>query len=146
MCFLCYPPCYKGYKLLNLETNELFISRDVVFHETIFPFKDTHPSPSLISDFFSYAVLPTHISSSTLKDTQQRTRFGRTVGSPLHLRYYHCYTVASSLPSSTAHPLCSSLVITNFLLFFMHLSIIFLLSLNRNTSLKLLLFPSGDRP
>lgn len=28
----------KGYKLMNPETNKIFISRDVVFHEDIFPF------------------------------------------------------------------------------------------------------------
>jgi hypothetical protein len=37
--FLGYPSGVKGYKLLDLHTSKLFISRDVVFHETIFPFK-----------------------------------------------------------------------------------------------------------
>ena len=36
--FMGYPIDYKGYRLLNLETREFFISRDVVFHEDIFPF------------------------------------------------------------------------------------------------------------
>lgn len=36
--FIGYPPLKKGFKLLNLLTNKEFISRDVVFHETIFPF------------------------------------------------------------------------------------------------------------
>ena len=36
--FLGYPSGYKGYKLLDLETNSIHISRNVVFHETIFPF------------------------------------------------------------------------------------------------------------
>ncbi|GKE45062.1 retrovirus-related pol polyprotein from transposon TNT 1-94 [Tanacetum coccineum] len=34
-----YPPGQKGYKLYNLETHEVFCSRDVSFQETIFPFK-----------------------------------------------------------------------------------------------------------
>lgn len=38
--FLGYPPTYKGYKLLDIESNTVFISRDVVFHEENFPFKD----------------------------------------------------------------------------------------------------------
>lgn len=37
--FLGYPSGYKGYKLLNLTTNEIYISRDVVFHEHTFPFQ-----------------------------------------------------------------------------------------------------------
>ncbi|GJT34972.1 retrovirus-related pol polyprotein from transposon TNT 1-94 [Tanacetum coccineum] len=34
-----YPPGQKGYKLYSLETHEVFCSRDVIFHETVFPFK-----------------------------------------------------------------------------------------------------------
>jgi len=36
--FLGYPATQKGYKLLNLLTHQTFVSRDVVFHEHIFPF------------------------------------------------------------------------------------------------------------
>ena len=36
--FLSYPFGVKGYKLLNLITKQIFISRDVSFHETVFPF------------------------------------------------------------------------------------------------------------
>lgn len=35
--FLGYPAGYKGYKLLDLESNNVHISRNVVFHESIFP-------------------------------------------------------------------------------------------------------------
>lgn len=35
--FLGYPFGYKGYKLLDITTNNVFVSRDVVFHEHIFP-------------------------------------------------------------------------------------------------------------
>ena len=39
MCiFLGYPFGIKGYKLLNMQSHTTFISRDVVFHECIFPF------------------------------------------------------------------------------------------------------------
>jgi len=37
--FLGYVPDKKGYKLLNLDTNSIFISRDVMFYESLFPFK-----------------------------------------------------------------------------------------------------------
>ena len=39
--FMGYPPLKKGYKLLNLTTIQPFISRDVKFVETVFPF---HPN------------------------------------------------------------------------------------------------------
>lgn len=42
--FLRYPPNNKGYKRLNLLTNKPFVSRDVKFYETVFPY---HPTPYL---------------------------------------------------------------------------------------------------
>ena len=36
--FLGYPFGVEGYKLPNLFTKMIFISRDVIFHETVFPF------------------------------------------------------------------------------------------------------------
>ena len=41
--FLGYPFGVKGYKLLDLGTRTIFISRDVIFHETIFPFGTAKP-------------------------------------------------------------------------------------------------------
>ena len=43
--FLGYPFGVKGYKLLNLITKKTFISRDVSFHETVFPFISSICSP-----------------------------------------------------------------------------------------------------
>ena len=43
--FLGYPFGVKGYKLLNLLTKQIFISRDVSFHETIFLFISSAYSP-----------------------------------------------------------------------------------------------------
>lgn len=40
---LDYPFGVKGYKLMDLETEQVFISRDVIFHETVFPFKTNSP-------------------------------------------------------------------------------------------------------
>ena len=55
--FLGYPPGYKGYKLLNLDTNAIYINRDVVFHEALFSFQTNNHEPS-ISELFSNNVLP----------------------------------------------------------------------------------------
>lgn len=38
--FMGYPATQKGYKLLNLITKCMFVSRDVSFHENIFPFQN----------------------------------------------------------------------------------------------------------
>lgn len=40
--FLGYPQSQKAYKLLNLTNNVIFVSRDVKFYETSFPFKIFH--------------------------------------------------------------------------------------------------------
>ena len=48
--FLGYPAGFKGYKLLDLETDTIVISRNVVFHEDIFPFQN---DGDIKNDFFS---------------------------------------------------------------------------------------------
>jgi len=35
--FLGYPFGQKAYKVLNLETHQVFTSRDVIFHEKVLP-------------------------------------------------------------------------------------------------------------
>ena len=39
MLFSGYPPGIKGYRHYDLSNKEVFISRNVIFHENIFPFK-----------------------------------------------------------------------------------------------------------
>uniref|UniRef100_A0A2N9GWX6 Retroviral polymerase SH3-like domain-containing protein n=1 Tax=Fagus sylvatica TaxID=28930 RepID=A0A2N9GWX6_FAGSY len=51
--FLGYPPSVKGYKLLDLSNHQYLNSRDVVFPENIFPFKD-QSSPSDSPPFTSF--------------------------------------------------------------------------------------------
>ena len=46
--FLGYPFAVKGYKLLDLHSKRNFISRDVTFHESIFPFQSI-PSSTFLS-------------------------------------------------------------------------------------------------
>jgi hypothetical protein len=49
---LGYPPGQKGYKLYNLQTKEVFCSRDVIFHETMFPFKKEVQVPTSAGKFW----------------------------------------------------------------------------------------------
>jgi hypothetical protein len=47
---LGYPFGTKGYRLLDLKTHQIFVSRDVIFHETIFPFYQHKPQPQFSSN------------------------------------------------------------------------------------------------
>lgn len=68
--FLRYPFNTKGYKVLNLSTKTISVSRDVVFEEKIFPFSppfskldplpSTIPLPSSTFDFHYYSIPASH--------------------------------------------------------------------------------------
>lgn len=55
--FVGYPPGLKGYKLYDILSKTFFISRDIVFHEHIFPFQSI-PHHFNIIDYFPDLVLP----------------------------------------------------------------------------------------
>ncbi|KAL5551859.1 hypothetical protein UlMin_002035 [Ulmus minor] len=55
--FLGYPPGVKGYKFYDIETKQVFLSRDAVFHEEVFPFHAITCSDH-IADPFPDLVLP----------------------------------------------------------------------------------------
>ena len=95
---LGYPQGIKGYRLLDLDTKQIFVSRDVIFYENSFPFhssqhsKPTTPMvlPSPITD------LPMPLSPITF-DTNNNTTSPLST-SPLH----------SPLSPSTSHRLSPS--------------------------------------
>jgi hypothetical protein len=43
---LGYPQGIKGYRLLNLSTRQIFVSRDVIFYENSFPFHTSYTLPT----------------------------------------------------------------------------------------------------
>lgn len=49
--FLGYLPGIKGYKLHDIISKSIFISRDIVFHEHFFPFHSIRQDNKLIDDF-----------------------------------------------------------------------------------------------
>lgn len=55
--FLGYPPGVKGFQLFDIERGSVFVSRDVVFHEHIFPFHNVSLHDTAV-DPFPDIVLP----------------------------------------------------------------------------------------
>lgn len=66
--FLGYPPGMKSYRLLDIENRIIFVSRDVVFHEDIFPFHKIILPKNVINPFPNL-VLPNIVSPSSGHDT-----------------------------------------------------------------------------
>jgi len=111
--FLGYPIGYKGYRLLDLETNGISISRHVIFHETIFPFADSSISdtakaffPCLAHPDDSVPSVPSS-SSETSSPAPSPSDVGlpfattsRLKKKPSYLQDYLCNSVHSLYPLS----------------------------------------------
>ena len=59
--FIGYSPQHKGVKCLDVSTGRVYISRDVVFDETVFPFRDLHPNAGALLQK-EILLLPAHLS------------------------------------------------------------------------------------
>uniref|UniRef100_A0A1J3JNZ9 Retrovirus-related Pol polyprotein from transposon TNT 1-94 n=1 Tax=Noccaea caerulescens TaxID=107243 RepID=A0A1J3JNZ9_NOCCA len=109
--FLGSPAGYKGYKLLDLETNKIHISRNVLFHEDLFPF--TEGQSDFISDFFSPTVdssfsnrpdvenvetgSPRSIHDDSVADAGSE-RVKRSSKTPAYLQDYFCNITETEIP------------------------------------------------
>jgi hypothetical protein len=140
--FLGYPVGVKGYKLYDLISKSFFISRDVQFHETIFPFALSHsepihsPSPDLVlplpSSDFAPSSLVSDISSSSIPPNffvpissspspishppEPARKSSRLKNRPGYLQDYHCHLATSSGSPSGLSPSSGILYdITSFL-------------------------------
>ena len=59
--FIGYSAQHKGVKCLDVSTGRVYISRDVVFDETKFPFADLHPNAGALLRK-EILLLPSHLS------------------------------------------------------------------------------------
>jgi len=108
--FLGYPSGYKGYKLLDLESHTIFISRNVVFYEDLFPFK-TKPAENEESSVFfphiyvdrndSHPSQPLPVQETSASNVPAEKQNSRVSRPPAYLKDYHC----NSVTSSTDHPI-----------------------------------------
>lgn len=163
----------KCYKLLDFHTHELFIYRDVVFHEDVFPFKTSNPA-GFNSDPFDTLALPgldhppyifndhTSISPPLLPDTIDQDqnanvhenvpiipsrKSSRQSKKPSYLLDYHYNLATHTTHASTnyLYPISMYSVMTNCL---MHINLTFsilLCILNENSITKLLNFLTGKK-
>ncbi|GJX57967.1 zinc finger, CCHC-type containing protein [Tanacetum coccineum] len=87
--FLGYPAQQKGYKLYNLLTHSCFVSRDVQFHEHIFPFAESStaqfcqpmpvPMPSSKVIFDEPIVLPTNVPVHMINENSREEGESHTI-------------------------------------------------------------------
>uniref|UniRef100_A0A2N9GYX7 Uncharacterized protein n=1 Tax=Fagus sylvatica TaxID=28930 RepID=A0A2N9GYX7_FAGSY len=101
--FLGYPHGVKGYKVMDLNSHHIFISRDVVFHESIFPFYNSEFASSFTS-FFDNFVLPTHVplSHTALDNTAPLFPPENTLFHCPPVNIPHVSTADASFPHNTS--------------------------------------------
>ena len=125
--FLGYTSSFKGYKLLDIETYSVFVSRHVIFHEEIFPFSSSTISDD-VKNFFPHFSLPApnhdgHLPlvqpSSDAPQHQDETsspifipsesKSNRQGKLPSHLQDFHCYTTntLNTLSKTSPYPLAN---------------------------------------
>ena len=123
--FLGYPMGYKGYKLLDIETYSVSVSRHVIFYEDIFPF-----ASSTITDdakhFFPHISLPApntdeylplvqsssdapqhHDETSSMISVPSEPKSTRERKLPSHLQDFHCYNNTPTATNTSPYPLAN---------------------------------------
>lgn len=83
--FIGYSFGQKGYKLYNLDTHKVFVSRDVIFREDVFPFNTSQCLPN----HNTHIDMPT-VSFNSLNDD-----------SPIHFNTHNSASTQSSTPHNS---------------------------------------------
>lgn len=103
--FIGYPSNYIGYYLLDVENNNIFVYRDVVFHEEIFPFKENssaiHSNSGDSHNASSVSLPPPVIDTPSTFSSKRVSKF------PFHIEDFHCYSMHNS--SSVEYPISNFL-------------------------------------
>jgi len=118
-----YPTLQKGYYVLDPSAGEFFVSRDIIFHETIFPFRaspedlDISNSPHLSSieenispEYFLAASPRQVIQPSSVDQSTQQAILERDSALPINNEYDSGEQITnnaaevSSPPPPTDHP------------------------------------------
>lgn len=94
--FLGYPQNQKGYKLYNLLTNQNFVSRDVRFYESIYPYHIFHSTSSQPENPSNLTTLPKH----TWVDTDESIHVNPETHEPKHIHCKHKPTTPPTLRKS----------------------------------------------
>ena len=95
--FLGYPHGIKGYKVLDFQSNSIYVSRDIVFFETIFPYAECPSSSTSILDNF---VFP-HVSISDIDSDVVSCPSSFPPSDPIHGIPNHSPNHVSAKPLST---------------------------------------------
>ena len=115
---LGYPQGIKGYRLLNLSTKQIFVSRDVIFYENSFPFHTSYTLPTTsmvlphpITDTptaISLISFDSHNSTLSLSDHHSPTLSDQTNtslhSSPSHSPLHNTSQLASTVSVPLSNP------------------------------------------
>lgn len=71
--FLGFSPGQKGYKLYDLDQNQIFVSRDVLFYEQVYPYKNDQEKSGTTNENLSLPIVPLDVDECT--SDQQNTSF-----------------------------------------------------------------------
>ncbi|XP_056695786.1 uncharacterized protein [Spinacia oleracea] len=101
--FIGYPAGYKAFKLYDLDTHTVFVSRDVIFFETIFPYKLSLPDKNL-SPLPQTVSFGTEVSSPNTVDLifpiSPNTHISHNSPSPSLLSPSSLNTISHSIPKN----------------------------------------------
>jgi hypothetical protein len=89
--FLGYSLSHKGYKCLDVTTGRVYVSRDVVFDENIFPFSQLHPNVGA-QLHAEIQLIPRTLRTPSRNDVDNNVADGANPGANLDLEHVDVQT------------------------------------------------------